>query len=142
MRTSFNTGRGSNGSGRKAVSDQNYTHSVRMPTTRNVGKLQIALHIGTSTRSPDSAVSYCSTAARKRANTCNKFVQELIRVHKHGKVSAADRYKFFLRRLDQCEVLPGKGGRGREVLGSFKEEYWDCKFQSKVLKGRRRCLRD
>src|SRR3954451_9726944 len=72
--------------------------------------------------SPIGSVSYCSTAARKRANTRNKFVQKLIRVHKHGKVSAGDGYKFFVRRLDQCEVFPGKGGRGRKVLGSLKEE--------------------
>src|SRR4051794_23158353 len=78
----------------------------------------------------------------KRTNTRSEFLQELIRVHKYGKMSAVDRDKLFLRGFDQCEVLPGKRSWGCEVLRSFKEEHGDCKFLSKILRGKRRGLPD
>src|SRR4051812_2621869 len=79
---------------------------------------------------------------RKVPNPSNKLGQELIRVHKYGKMSATNRDKLFLRGFDQREVLLSKHTWGCEVLSSFKEEHGNSKFQSKIFGRGRRDLRN
>ena len=75
-------------------------------------------------------------AACKRQNMRDKFPEKLIRVHKHRKVTAIDRYKLFVRRFDCTEILPCERGRSRKVLGSLEEKHGDCKLKPEILRRR------
>src|SRR5664279_3874725 len=70
-----------------------------------------------------------------RANQLNEFLQKLIGVHEHGKVSTvADCHKLLAWGFDEVEVLSSQRGRSRKVLSTFYEEHRDRKFKSELLR--------
>src|SRR5229473_5369199 len=86
---------------------------------------------------------HASMACGQRANTGDEFVEKLIGLHEHGKVSAApDRNKSLLRRFHGHLVLSCKACRGGKVFFSLEDKHRDGEFEAEFLWPFSRCLAD
>src|SRR5215469_4772360 len=72
----------------------------------------------------------------------NKFLEEPIGVHEHGKMTAGNRDKFFVGRFHGRDVLAGEGRRSRKILLALKNKHRKGKLQAKLCRAQGLGLRD
>jgi hypothetical protein len=70
----------------------------------------------------------------RRAHPRNEFLQKLIGVRKHRKVTAIDGHKLFEWSFDCAEILLCERSRTRKILGSLEEKHGHSKLEPELLR--------